>query len=192
MDSAAARRRRAAFGLLLAGLGVVVISGGLLARSVPEPETTEISAPGTTQVPRTWFFQHRWVLFADVPDPRRVPDADELGCHPAGDLAPPPKPQDMTQFGSRVIRGEPLAAVLLLGRSGSNAAIRCDATAVRYAPLHLATTSTAPPFTPTAIVISGFILLVMAGLVHPATVDLRLHRHARHPVREAPRSDESR
>lgn len=175
VDSSARARRRALAAYVLLALGVALIACGVLARQVPAPPVTEVHPAGETAVPSTWFFQDPWVLFADVPDPRRVPSAEELSCSAARGLEVPPQPEDMTRYGSRVVDGRPLAAALLLSRSDPGAAIRCT-DAARYGPLYLAPASTAPPFTPTAIIIAGFLALVAAGLTHPATSQLHLGR----------------
>lgn len=175
VDSARRDRRRKILGLTLIALGVLLVAAGLAARQVAPPPLTQVTADGTTEVPRTWFFQEPWVLFADVSDPRRPPALSEIGCRPGGDLSVPRQPTDLTRFGSRVIDDRPLSAVALLSRSGGSAALQCTG-AQRFAPLWLAPASPAPPLTPTAIVVAGFLALVAGGLVHPSTANFHLGR----------------
>lgn len=170
-DSAARRRTRAVLGtlLLLAGLAAVVL--GVVAAGVVTPANVRIDPDGETAVPRTYAFQHSWVLFGVVDDPRRVPSLAEVGCGPVGDLEAARQPDDMTQYGSRVIDGTSVAAVAVFGHSGENAAMGC-VDADPYGPLWLLPSSEAPPFTPTAIGIAGLLVLVAGLLVHPLVVEV--------------------
>ncbi|WP_162598679.1 hypothetical protein [Nocardioides gilvus] len=136
----------------------------------------EVAAQGVTEVPRTYFFQHPWVLMADVDDPRRVPPLTAVGCRPLGSLSLPAQPEDLTAYGSRVVGDdEPIHALALLSRSGKDAAIECDG-AQPHAPLWLMPASDAPTLTPTAITILAFALLIAGALAHPRTAELRFRR----------------
>jgi hypothetical protein len=177
-DSSRQHRRRAIAGLALLALGLVVVVGGVVANNIPPPPTTRVAADGVTAVPRTWFFQNEWVLFGSVTDPRRVPAPSVIGCRPANGLSIPAQPADLTRYGSRVVDGQPVSAMVLFSHSGGDAAIRCDGASVRE-PLWLMQSSPAPPFTPTAIVIVGILLLVVGALVHPSTANLQLRRKPR-------------
>jgi hypothetical protein len=170
-DSAARRRTRAVIGslLVLAGLAGVVLA--VVAAGVAAPADVRLDPDGETEVPRTYAFQHHWVLFGVVDDPRRVPPLAEIGCEPAGDLDTRPQPDDMTTYGSRVIDETSVAAIAVLGHSGEDAAMVCDGSGP-YEPLWLLPASEAPPFTPTAIGILGLLVLVGGLLVHPAVVEL--------------------
>lgn len=169
-DSAATRRRRQVAGLLLLVVGLATLVFGVLAGRVAAPPPVQISAEGVTQVPSTRFFQSPWVLYGRVDDPRRTPPVDEVGCVPEGGLDLPTQPEDLTAFGSRVVDGVPVAAIALLGHSGDDAAVRCTG-ADDHAPLWLMPSSDAPPLTATSIAILGVLLLVVAALVHPSTID---------------------
>jgi hypothetical protein len=181
-DSSRQHRRRTLVGLLLLALGLVVVIGGVVANNVPPPPTTRVVADGVTSVPRTWFFQNEWVLFGSVTDPRRVPAPSVIGCRADHGISMPAQPGDLTRYGSRVVDGQPVAAMILFSHSGGEAAIRCDG-ASAHEPLWLMQSSPAPPFTPTAIVIVGILLLVVSALVHPSTADLQLRRGPREPRR---------
>lgn len=173
VDSPHRRRRRSLLGLGLLAVGTCALVFGIVAWGVPPPEPTQLATNGPTAVPRTYFFQDPWVLFGDVPDPRRVPAPAQVGCQPIRDISIPEQPVDMTRFGSRVVDGQPLSAMLLFSRSGGEASVDC-ARAVSYRPLWLMPASPAPPFTPAAIVIAAVLLLVAGGIVHPGTASLRL------------------
>ena len=174
-DSTRQQRRRALGGLVLLVAGLVVVIGGVVANNVPPPPATRVTADGVTAVPRTWFFQNEWVLFGSVTDPRRVPAPSVIGCRAENGISVPAQPTDLTRFGSRVVEGQPVSAMVLFSHSGGDAAIRCDGAAARE-PLWLMQSSPAPPFTPTAIVIVGILLLVVSALVHPSTANLQLRR----------------
>lgn len=170
-DSDARRRRRAVVGLVLLVVGIGLVAAGYLVGRVAPPAAVQVDPDGTTAVPRTWFFQSEWVLFGTVDDPRRVPALATIGCRTSG-LSVPPRPADLTQYGSRVVGTTSISALAPLGRSGEGATISCES-AGEYEPLWLKPASVAPPFTPTAIVIAGFVLLVAAALTHPATAHLQ-------------------
>ena len=170
-DSAARRRARAILGTLLVLVGLAGITLGVVAAGVRAPSQVGLDPDGTTDVPRTYAFQHNWVLFGVVDDPRRVPSITEVGCAPVGELDLRPQPDDMTQYGTRVIDSTSVAAIAVLGRSGENAAMTCTG-AAPHAPLFLMPASEAPPFTPTALGILGLLVLVAGLLVHPLVVEI--------------------
>ncbi len=149
-----------------------------MANNVAPPPTTRVAAQGVTSVPRTWFFQNEWVLFGSVADPRRVPAPSVIGCRGEHGISIPEQPADLTRYGSRVVDGQPVAAMVLFSHSGGDAAIRCNGAAA-HEPLWLIQASPAPPFTPTAIVIIGILLLVVSALVHPSTANIQLRRKPR-------------
>lgn len=184
-DSSRQQHRRTVAGLVLLALGLVVVVGGVVANNLPAPANTRIAADGVTAVPRTWFFQNEWVLFGSVTDPRRVPAPSVIGCRAENGISIPTQPEDLTRYGSRVVEGQPVAAMVLFSHSGGDAAIRCVDASARE-PLWLMQSSPAPPFTPTAIVIVGILLLVVSALVHPSTANLQLRRRPR-GARRAPR-----
>jgi hypothetical protein len=170
-DSSAIRRRRSLLGLLLMLVGAAALTFGIVTARTEAPAPVEIDADGTTAVPPTHFYQQPWVLYAEVDDPRRVPDLDEIGCRTEGDLSLPAQPADLTEYGSRVVDGESIAAVALLSRSGPDAAITC-ADAGSFGPLWLRPSSDAPPFTPIAIALLGVLVLVAGLLVHPTVAEI--------------------
>lgn len=147
-------------------LGVAGVAFGIISAGQQPPGPVRLDPVGETDVPRTYFFHNSWVLFGVVDDPRRVPALADVGCAPVGELDVPPQPDDMTQFGSRVMDGTSVAAIAVLGRSGAEAGIRC-ADAEAYAPLWLLPASEAPAFTPTAIGIAGLLVLVAGLVTHP-------------------------
>lgn len=171
-DSRAIRRRRSWAGLVLIVIGLLLLATGFLTARVAAPPAVAVDPSGTTEVPRTYFFQRPWVLFGQVDDPRRVPSPAEIGCRPRGSLSLPSQPQDMTAYGSRVVDDDSIFAIALLSRSGSESSIECSG-ARRHAPLWLMPSSEAPTLTPTAITILAFALLVAGALTHPATTELR-------------------
>lgn len=171
LDSAAIRRRRTLLGLALVLAGGMVLAFGIVTARTDAPAPVEVAADGTTTVPAVHFYQQPWVLYARVDDPRRVPDLAEIGCRTAGDLSLPPQPDDLTRYGSRVVDGESIAAVALVGRSGDDGRLVCS-DAGRHAPLWLRPASDAPPFTPTAITLLGMLVLVGGLLVHPTLTEL--------------------
>lgn len=158
-----------------------------MADTLPPPANTRVAADGVTAVPRTWFFQNQWVLFGSVADPRRVPPPSVIGCRGENGISVPAQPADLTRYGSRVVEGQPVSALVLFTHSGGDAAIRCDGASARE-PLWLMQSSPAPPFTPTAIVIAGLLLLVVSALVHPSTADIQLRRTPRRSTRGRPRA----
>jgi hypothetical protein len=160
------------------------VAFGIISAGKPPPGPVRLDPAGETAVPRTYFFHNDWVLFGVVDDPRRVPALPEVGCTPAGGLDLPRQPDDMTQFGSRVIDGTSVAAIAVLGRSGPEAVVRCRSAAA-YEPLWLLPASEAPAFTPTAIGIAGLLVLVAGLATHPAVVEIPDR------WRERPRRDRS-
>ncbi len=174
-DSTRQQQRRILLGLVLLAVGLAVVIGGVVANNVPPPSATRVAADGVTAVPRTWFFQNEWVLFGSVSDPRRVPAPAVIGCRAEHGISIPAQPEDLTRYGSRVVDGQPVSAMVLFSHSGGDAAIRCDNASARE-PLWLMQSSPAPPFMPTAIVIAGILLLVVSALVHPSTANLQLRR----------------
>ena len=189
-DSSRQQHRRTLAGLALLAVGLVVVIGGVVANNVPPAPATRVAADGVTAVPRTWFFQNEWVLFGSVTDPRRVPAPAAIGCRAENGISIPEQPEDLTRYGSRVVEGQPVSAMVLFSRSGGDAAIRCDDASARE-PLWLMQSSPAPPFTPTAIVIAGILLLVVSALVHPSTANIQLRRRPRETrsARGPPASD---
>jgi len=170
-DSTAIRRRRSIAGLLLVVVGVACIVFGAAAGRADPPPAVQLDPDGVTAVPRTHFFQSPWILYARVDDPRRTPGLESIGCTPRGDLSVPAQPEDLTQYGSRVVDGVPIAAVALLSRSGGDASMAC-ASATAHDPLWLMPSSVAEPFTATGIAILGALLVVAGALTHPATDEL--------------------
>ncbi|HEY0949924.1 hypothetical protein [Nocardioides sp.] len=170
-DTARIRRRRAWVAIALLVLGLGCAGFGVVAGRAAPPSPIQLDPDGVTSVPATHFYQSPWVLYGQVDDPRRVPSLTDVGCAPDGDLRLPEQPDDMTQYGSRVIDGVSIAALALLSRSGSQASVRCS-DAADYAPLWLMPSSVAEPFTATGIAILGAVLLVVGALVHPATDEL--------------------
>ena len=179
-NSRARRRRRSLAGLALLFLGLGVVGFALVAASTPQPAPVRLDPDGSTPVPQTHFYQNSWVLYALVADPRRVPEAADLGCRPTGSLRLEPQPADMTRYGARVVEGSSISAALLLSRSGADAAVECR-NGDEVAPLVLAASSEAPAFTATAIGIGGVLLLVLGALVHPVTVELPSRLRAPRP-----------
>ncbi|WP_435743791.1 hypothetical protein [Nocardioides sp. SYSU DS0663] len=183
-DTAASHRRRRVAGLLLLVIGLSTLGFGAVAGRTDPPAPVQVAADGPTPVPQTRFFQSPWVLYGQVDDPRRPPSAEEVGCLPGNGWSLPTQPDDPTTFGSRVVGGVPIAAIVLYGHSGDGAVIRCSG-ADDHAPLWLMPSSDAPPFTATSIVILGVLLLVAAALVHPSTTDRPRLRRLKRPPRES-------
>lgn len=152
-------------------LGAGALGFGVVTAQMEPPPAVEIAADGTTDVPATHFYQHPWVLYAKVSDPRRVPDLDEIGCRTEGGLTVSAEPTDLTEYGSRVVGGESISAVAVFSRSGEDAAITCDG-AGAHAPLWVRPSSDAPPFTPIAIALVGVLVIVAGLLVHPAVAEI--------------------
>lgn len=177
-DSSAIRRRRSIVGLLLLLVGAGALGFGIVTARTEPPAPVEIDPDGTTAVPATHFYQQPWVLYAQIPDPRAVPSLEEIGCRTTGPLPVPAQPADLTEYGSRVVDGQSIAAVAVLGRSGDGAAIACDGAAA-LAPLWLRPASDAPPFTPIAIALLGVLLLTAGLLVHPGVTEIPSHLRRR-------------
>lgn len=171
VDGALRARRLRTVALLLVALGVLSLASGVVARRVDNPPLTPVSALGTTSVPRVWFFQAPYVLFAQVPTARRPPSLSALRCEPGGGLQVPDQPADMTRYGSRVLDGTSLSASVLVGRSSGEATLTCRGRTA-FSPLWLAPASSAPPFAPTAMVVVAFVLFVAAVLVNPGGLPL--------------------
>lgn len=164
------RRHAATAALLLLLMGLLCMAGGIAANSATRLVPIPVSPHGVTRAPHTWFFQNSWALYADIDDPRRPPSPEALGCVPVGFVLPR-QPADMTAFGSRVVDGVSVAAVLIIGHSGPDGRLRCVG-AESSAPLWLMSASAAPPFTPTAITLLGVLLIGVAALVYPGATEI--------------------
>lgn len=171
-DTRRRRRRLGAVGLALAAAGLAVLVLGVATNRAAPPPATRVNPDGVTPVPQTRFYQNQWVLFGTTDDPRRVPTLSQVGCQPVSGLTPPVQPADMTAFGSRVVEGQSISALAVIGHADEGAVLRC-AGAGAHEPLWLLPSSEAPPFTPTGIIILGVLLMVAGALVHPATVNIR-------------------
>lgn len=169
-DSVAVRRRRGRIGMALIGLGLIAAGVGLWADTVPDPEPVTVATPGRTALPEVRFFQNPWAVFANIPDRRRPPTLAGLGCR-LEDGRIPAQPADFSVYGSRVVDDVSIAPTTFLGRP-HGAVLVCDR-ATAYGPVLAMPVTAVPPFTPTALVILGIVLLVAAALVHPATADLQ-------------------
>jgi len=178
VDGVRRRRLLVLVALTLSALGLLVVGAGVVTRAFPLPPATALATDRPTPVPRTFFFQTRWVVFGDARDPRAGPSPARLGCIPRRGMSTVQQPPDLSALGSRVVEGTPLTAQLVLSRSADEASLDCTG-AARYQPLWLMPEDPAPAFAPTAMLIAGVCLLVLAGLVHPDTVRLRLRLRVR-------------